>query len=134
MSRTTDNSARSQHAFNVAAVSIAIFLIIMAFLVWRLSVGVDPVIGSPVAQSMQQGVVQRKLVVKRKIIKIVRDRPALPPKTVSSSGSATSSGSGSGSYSAPAPTQSYSAPSTVQSTPAPAAAPAPAPAPTTSAS
>lgn len=128
MSRTTNN-ARSNHAVNVGAASIAIFLIIMAFLVWRLEIGNDPVIGSPIAQAGPAQVVQRKLVVHRKIVKIVRDRPALPPKVVSSgSGYVASSGSGTSSYSAPAssPSSSYSAPAPVQSAPAPAPAPAPA--------
>jgi hypothetical protein len=129
MSKTTNN-ARTQHAVNVGAASIAMFLIVMAVLVWRLELGRDPVIGTPVAQASQQQVIKRKVVIHRKVIKLIRDLPALPPKSVSSGG-ASSSGSGSSSYSAPSSSQSYSAPAPVQSAPAQSA---PAPAPSTSAS
>jgi hypothetical protein len=108
MARTTDASRQKRHhALTVAYASIAIFVTVMAVLLFRLEAGFDPAIGTARANG---SVEQRRLVVKRKVIQIIRDAPA----------ESTGESLGGGSYSAPAP-QSYSAP-------------APAPAPSTSAS
>lgn len=110
---------------NVGAASIAIFLVIMAVLLWRLEVGSDPAIGTATAQAAQPQVVRRKLIIKRKLIKVkvTYDRPVLASTSTGSGSVATTTAPAS---SAPA----ASSPAPVQSSPAPA----PAPAPTTSAS
>jgi hypothetical protein len=127
MAKTTEPS-RQQHAVNVAAVSVAIFLVLMAFLIWRLEAGNDPALGASTTQPAAQKVIKRKLVVHRKIVKVIRDLPPVEVAPPSSSGSGySSSASGSGgtsTYSAPAPSYSAPAPAPVQSAPAPAPAPA----------
>lgn len=119
--KTTTKSPRAAHAANVGAASIAIFLVILAALLWRLEVGNDPAIGTATAQAAQPEVVRRKLIIKRKVIVVTYDRPAV---ATTSTGSGSVAAASSPASSSPAPT----APAPVQS------APAPAPAPTTSAS
>lgn len=119
--KTTTKSPRAAHAANVGAASIAIFLVIMAVLLWRLEVGNDPAIGTATAQAAQPEVVRRKLIIKRKVIVVTEDRPAVASTSTGSGSVATAAAPSS---SAPA----ASAPAPVQS------APTPAPAPTTSAS
>lgn len=123
--KTTTKSPRAAHAANVGAVSIAIFLVIMAVLLWRLEVGNDPALGTATAQAAQPEVVRRKLIVNRKVIVVTQERPAI---------ASSSTGIGSASTAAAPASSAPAASAPLQSAPAPTPAPAPAPAPTTSAS
>lgn len=77
MKKTTENP-RAEHATSVGLASVAIFLVIMAVLFWRLEIGNDPAIGAATAQAAPQQVIRRKLIIKRKVIHVIEDRPALP--------------------------------------------------------
>lgn len=126
MAKTTDTgTAKRSHALTVLYASGAMFVILMALLVYRLEAGLDPSIGTaglhaPAAQ-------QRKLVVERRVVEVIRDAPVAVASSgqggaVQGSGSGSVSGSGGPASSSPA------APAAPQaSTPAPAPAPAPAP-------
>lgn len=122
MKTTSSRPKQRSHALTVAYASGAMFAILMALLVIRLEAGLDPSIGTSAYKL--PAVQQRKLVIHRRIVKVIHDKP-LVSSGAGGSGYSAPQGTGGGSYSAPAP-----APQT--STPAPA--PAPAPAPTTKAS
>jgi len=126
MSKTTNSRSRRSPA-GVAFVTVAVFLAVLVLLGSRLQNGKDPVIGSKAVATVP--VVHKTVVVRRKIVKLVRDLPPLPAKTASASsgsGGSSSAASSSGSGSAQS---TYSAPQQTVTT-----APAPAPAPATSAS
>lgn len=113
--------AKRRAGYNVAFLTLAMFLTMFALLTWRLQTGQDPVIGKKLAQTTTQPVIQRKLIIHRKVVTIIADAPT---------SNSTASGTGSGTASSgSAPASTYSAPQTIS-----APAPAPAPAPATSAS
>lgn len=122
MNKTTKAIARRRSAERVAMLTVAGFLIVVALLAWRLQNGLDPVVNAATANTVDsQPVVQKRLIIKRKVVTVIEDEPSR-----SSAGTASSSTGGEQQSVSSAPAQQ------VVSTPAPA--PAPVPAPTTSAS